>query len=546
MENIFVETTIILCVASVLALLLRFLKQPSILAYIITGIILGPFAHLRIHDQESFSVMAQLGVTFLLFILGLELQFKELRSLGKTILYASILQIFLTIFLALDIAIIVGFSLISAGYIAIAITFSSTIIIVTLLSGKKDLKSLYGKISVGVLLVQDFFAIFVLMLLSTFSSTTHQALSLNSIVFVFIKAIVVGAGVIYLSKHIFPKVLHMIASSEETLFLCSLAWLFAFTSFVSSPLIGFPIEIGGFLAGVALANSFENFQIIARVRSLRDFFITIFFVILGSQMNIALIGRLLPQMLLLTVFVLFVKPLIVLSILAVMGHRKRTSFFASLNFAQLSEFSLIILFMGERLHHIDASTVSLLTVVSLVTFAISSYMILHANSLYHYLESHLSFFERKHLSDQDLQNSGVSLLSDHIALIGAHRMGETILESLLSEKEHVVVVDFDPDVIFRLRQRGISCVFGDIADSEIQERLQLEKARLIISTVPDVEDNVQLLKSLRKFSKKAKTVIMAQDVHDEMLLYKAGADAVIVPHVIGGKHLAKLIHKEYV
>ncbi len=512
------------------------------MAYIVTGIIIGPLAHFHIQNQETLRVMAQLGVTLLLFILGLELRFKDLRSLGGVILASGALQIIISVFVGVDLLAILHVPLVSAIYVSLALTFSSTIVIVTLLSDKKDLKSLYGKISVGILLVQDFFAIFVLIILSAFPSA-NTTISILPLLFVLVKAAALCCVVFFIGRAIFPKIIHLVSYSQEMLFLFSLAWVFALSSFVSTKAIGFPIEIGGFLAGITLAGSVENLQIVARIRPLRDFFITIFFVTLGMQMSIHLTLGILIPVIILSLFVIVIKPFIVLCIIAVFGYRRRTSFLTALNFTQISEFSLIMLFLGEKLGFVSSTLASEVTIVAVIAFATSSYTIAHGNSLYRFFADFLTHFEKQKTIEmaQHLLQEELDALDKHVAVIGAHRAGQSILDSLLAQGESVVVVDFDPDVVAALKKRNVLSIFGDISDLDIQDRLAIDRAKLVISTVSDIDDNLILIKRLNKTNRRAKIIVLGQDQQEAKELYRAGADYVMIPYIIGGHHLAKII-----
>jgi len=537
----YIELTVIICLAAFLAIAFRFLKQPPILAYILTGFIIGPLALFNISDTEIMRSLAEIGITLLLFMLGLELRFSELRSVGKVSILTGIGQIIFTSVLGFLIATFLGFSTIAAVYISIALTFSSTIIIVKLLSDKKDLNSLYGKISVGFLLVQDFVAILALIFLSGF--TNGGSVSIFDFLMIILKAVVLFGWVIVLSRKVLPFVINRIARSSEVLFLFSLAWAFGIAALVSSPYIGFSIEIGGFLAGLALANSFESYQIITKIRPLRDFFITIFFVTIGMGLIISDLNAILVPGIILSLFVLIGNPLIVMVIMGILGYRKRTGFLAGLTVAQISEFSLIVIFMGARIGHVSEQNVALITFVGAVTFVISTYMIINGNKLYKLLSPYLDIFEREGVREKNIR---IKKHKDHIILIGARRMGTGILEALIKNEEDFVVVDFDPDIISSLNKEGIASYFGDITDVEIQELVSLSEARIIISTVSDVEDSLFLLNALKKLKKKPVVVMLAHEKQSAKELYDNGADYVIVPHIAGGYQLAKiLIEKDH-
>ncbi len=544
MEKIFFEITVVICIAAALAIVFRFFKQSEILAYILTGIILGPLAFVKLDSGEVMHSLGQIGITLLLFMLGLELRVSEIRSVGKVALITGTGQIIFTTGVGFLLCIVLGFSSLTSLYMAIALTFSSTIIIVKLLSDKKDLNSLYGKISIGILLVQDFVAIMALIFLSGFQNGGESGLPAGrqvsplSFGFLILKTVVLFGVVILLSNTILPKLINKIARSSEILFLFSLAWAFGMSALVSSPLIGFSIEIGGFLAGLALANSMVNFHIVAKVKALRDFFITIFFVTLGMSLVFDDISRIWIPAVILALYVLIGNPIIMTCILGFLGYRKRTSFLVGLTIAQISEFSMILVFMGSKLNHVSDEIVSIITLAGTITFVFSPYMIMNGNLIYKKMSPYLSIFERKKTQEQTIETEN---FNNHVIMVGANRMGESILDAFIKNGTDVLVVDFDPDVISRLSKKKVRSLYGDIVDIEIQEKINLNKARLVVSTVPDVDDNLILLESLRIQNKKALVVLCAMEKEDATVLYKAGADYVVLPHLAGGRHLAKIL-----
>ncbi len=539
MGHIFFELTVIICLAAVLVVIFRILKQPLILAYILTGILIGPLGLFHMGSSEVLQTMGELGITLLLFILGLELRFSEIRSIGKVALGVGFLQMVGTFLIGYCLSLLLGYAPTPSVYIGLALMFSSTIIVVKLLGDKKDLSSLYGKITVGILLAQDFMAIFTLIILAGFQNKTFASgISLYPFLLVFLKAFLLFALVYYLSRSIFPRIIDAVSRSAEALFLVSLGIAFGMAGLVSSPYIGFSIEIGGFLAGLALANSQANFQIVARVRALRDFFITLFFVFLGTQMIFQNVFHAIwPSLILLSV-VLFYKPLLIMTSMGMMGYRRRTAFLTGITLAQVSEFSLIVVFLGNKLGHIDDSIVSLVTIVAVASFIFSNYFIMNANLLYKQLFLYLELFERR--TPHKEQRGEKTVFKNHVVLIGANRMGGSILKTFEKKGEDVVIVDFDPDVVKNIdEKKGIKSIFGDISDIEIQEQAQLRAAKLIVSTVPDVEDNLILLQSMK--GTKTKVVLVAQNKDEAERLYAAGADYVVLPHLVGGRHIANIL-----
>lgn len=542
MDLIFFDVTVILVVAAIVSIIFKIIKQPAILAYIVTGIIIGPLGLLPIENKEVVRSMAEIGVALLLFMLGLELKINDLKSVGKVALITGVGQIVFTSIIGFLIITSLGISFVPALYVAMALTLSSTIITVKLLSDKKDINSLYGKISVGFLLVQDVFAIMALIVLSGFAQV-ETSFSLFNIGWVLLKGLILFLVVLFLSIKVFPAIIDKIARSPEVLFLFSIAWAFGLSAFVSSPAIGFSIEIGGFLAGLALANSIESGQISSRTKSLRDFFIIIFFVTLGMGMAISDLTRMLVAGIVLSLFVLVGNPIVVMIIMGLLGYRKRTSFLAGLTVAQISEFSLIIIFLGNKLGHVSQDIISLITLVGIITFGASCYMIINSNSLFKFLSPYLDIFERRNTNRE--RKTALGGLKDHIILAGVNRAGRSILNSILNDNDsRIIAVDFNPDVVRRLEGENVMVVFGDVTDPDILSHTRIDAAKILISTISDAEDNLHLIKAVRKINSKVKIIVIAQDKYDAINLYGVGADYVVIPHLTGGRFIARLLKED--
>jgi len=537
MEGFFFQIAIVIVVAATLSIVFRFLKQPSILAFIITGIIVGPLGPFGFTDEEFLKSLASIGITLLLFMIGLELNVKELKHVGKNALIAGGLQMFMTTIAGAGVSLLLGFSGVTAIYIGLALAFSSTILIIKLFSDKRDLKSLYGKLTVGILIVQDIIAIFVLIILSTFNAS-HGSFDFLSIIIAGLKIFILFGSVYLLSREVLPKLLNKISRSSESLFLFSLAWVFGIAALVASPLIGFSIEIGGLLAGIALSSTIESFQITTKIKPLRDFFLTIFFVTLGTELAFNNFSSILVPTITLSLFVLVISPIIIMLILGLLRYKKRTSFFSAISLAQVSEFSLIMVFLGNTIGHIDSEVVSIITLVGVICFVVSTYYITYSNQMYKLFLPFLGIFERK----SSRVEAPSEEIKDHIILVGANRMGEGILSALMKKNEKVIVVDFDPEIVEKLKKEEIDTFFGDISDPEIQEAVNIDKASLVISTVSDPEDVLILLKNIKKF-KGLKVIVAAFEKRDAKEFYREGADYVIMPHVAGGNHLADILIK---
>lgn len=535
MNNGFFELTVILAAAAVLSIIAKMLKQPTILAYLAVGVLINYLHIFKISDFNIFQLFSEMGIMLLLFLVGLEINYASLKLVGKVSLVLGLGQIIITSFCGFLLARFFNFAPVQAAYIAVGLCFSSTIIIIKLLSDKKDLNSLYGKISVGFLLVQDIVAVLMLVVLSSMHPGGGiQWMDLGLAVG---KAILLFVIMLWLGRKIMPALFDRVAYSQEILFVVSLAWVFLLAVVVHK--LNFSVEIAGFLAGIALANSSEHFQIANRIRPLRDFFIMLFFVSLGSSFVFSNLSGLEKPIITFSLYVLIGNPLIVIILMGLLGYRKRTGFLTGLTVAQISEFSLILMAMGIKLGHINDQVLALVTAVGIITITISTYLITYGHVLYRFFSKILSIFEKKRTNEAKL--TGL-VHKKPIVLIGFHRIGRSLAHNL--PKEDLLVVDFDPSSIPILNEHNIDYVFGDISDSEVYDASNCAKAKMVISTSPDIEDNLMLLANLKHAKRKPRVIVRSETEEQAIELYKAGADYVLLPHLSSGQTLGQAIAKD--
>lgn len=546
----FSEIALVVVFAAGFGFVAHYLKQPTLVGYLFAGIFLAALINAGVIPQDLHVLMntfSKLGIAFLLFLVGLEMNWGSLRAIGKPALWTALGQIVFTFGIGFVILLVLGIELYPALYISIALTLSSTIIIVQLLSQKRDLQSLYGKIVVGFLLVQDFVALLALIFLAGLSPQVEENISMISTLGIFALSLVKGGILIILSlilsKYVFPKVLDFLGKSQELLFVFGNAWGLGLAALMASPYIGFSYEIGGFLAGLTLASSVEHAQLASRIRPMRDFFIMLFFVLLGSQLVFTNISAIIVPTILLSLFVLIGNPLIVMFVMSALGYRLRTSFLASLTVAQISEFSLIIAARGKELGHLTDSEVSLVTLVGVITITISSYLILHGDELYSFLRPSLKWMEFRGGKLEKVFEANIPY-ANHVILLGVHRMGANILSALKAIEEQYVLVDFDPAVVEKYSGRKEPIIYGDISEDEIKETAVLHRARAVISTIPDFDDNVHLLQYIKKENPKAIVIVTAENEWEAKELYELGAQYVILPHFIGGLQIAQAIKRD--
>lgn len=533
--SIFSELSLIIVLATVMALFMRLIRQPLIIGHILTGIIVGPSILHLVQSPETFEVFSSFGIALLLFIIGLGLNPKVIKEVGRVAAFAAVLQVIATAGFAWGGGIIFGFTRKESAFFGVALAFSSTIIILKLLSDKKEQGRLYGKITIGMLLIQDVMATIALLFVTSQGSHGFSISQLGSLA---IKGLMIAIPLLFIGNVILPRLHRLVAGSPEFLFLFALGW--GFGSAALFELSGFSLEIGALIAGIALANLPYTQEISSRLRPLRDFFIVVFFISLGTRVAFGNISKLLPIIIIASIITIVLKPLIILVIMGLMGYTKRTSFKAAISMGQVSEFSLIFVILGSRQGLIRDDLVAIITLVALISIAVSSYLIIYADELFALFEKDLSMFERRKTHFEQESRHHFDLV-----LFGYQRGGHEFVKVFQSLKKKFVVIDYDPDVVDSLEHQKISYLYGDATDVELLEETGLDKSKLIVSTISDYETNVFLMRLIESINPKAVVILHADSFGEATELYELGASYVVIPHYIGSEKIGAFIRKSH-
>lgn len=532
-ETIFVEIGLVIIVATLGAIAARFLKQPLIPAYLLAGVVVGPLLGL-ISDAHLILTLSEIGVVFLLFIVGLEFDFKKMRDVGVVTLVGGTLQIFLLFLVGFGVSTFFGLSYYEAMYLGFLVAFSSTMVLIKLLSDKKELDTLHGRLVLGLLVLEDILAIIALTVLST---TTGQTSVGNAVAF-FVKGAILAVIVLVAWSFFLPRLFKKIANSMEVLFLSAISVCFVFSLLFSY--VGLSASIGAFLGGILLGNLPYNVEIIGRVKPLRDFFATLFFASLGMQLTFTLSTNLYFLLAVFVVLIIIIKPLLFMVITSVFGYRKHPVFMAAIALSQVSEFGLIIMAQGAEIGVIGPELFSLSILLGIITIAVTTYYFNYDSWLYEFFKGPLSIFDRfsKGRHQMDFIPEGEH---QDIVLCGYNRVGFGIFKKLQETRQTFIVVDFNPEVIRDLISQKIPCLYGDVGDLEVLERLEFKKRKMVISTIFDVPTNKLLIQKAREENSKIIIFVTAHHVEEAISLYDAGADYVILPHFLGGDHVSFIL-----
>jgi Kef-type K+ transport system membrane component KefB len=419
-------------------------------------------------------------------------------------------------------------------YLGATLAFSSTVVVVKILSDKKEIDTLHGRIALGILIVEDFVAAIVLMLIPLIGNQSNISLIILHII-----SIIATILLIFLfTKFVISKFLNYLARNQETLFLFGIAWALILATLFDK--LGFSLEIGALIAGMSLASSRYTIELGSKIKPLRDFFVILFFVFFGSQLIGSINLSLIRNAVIFSFFIIIGKPIIVMTILRLFGYKKRTNFLAGCSLAQISEFSLILALLTFNLGYLTKEMMSMVVLIAIITIGISSYSIYYSQSIFNKLSKFLKIFEDN--KQDELKDKEKSY---EVILFGYHRIGYKLLKTLKSLKCSFAIIDYNPKVIMALAKQGINCIYGDATDKEFLNEINFNKTKIIISTIPEEFSNLAIKEKLNEINSDAIFIATSEQPRIALDLYKQGIDYVIIPHHLGGEYAANMIKNFY-
>ncbi|MGQ7790899.1 cation:proton antiporter [Faunimonas sp. B44] len=543
-DVIFHEMAWLLLGAAAIGMLGAALRQPVIVSFIAVGLLAAALFDNSAETAGQIRFLAELGVALLLFLVGLKLDFRLVRTLGPVSLATGLGQVLFTSVIGFGIGLALGLDAVTSLYVAVALTFSSTIIIVKLLSDKRELETLHGRIALGFLIVQDIVVVITMVVLSTLGIGEGEhggAGSLWQVLAALVAAIVV---LILFVRYAADGLMGRLARTPELLVIFAIGWAAAAAALGDT--VGLGKEIGGLIAGVSLGSTPYRDMISARLAGLREFLLLFFFVSIGASFDLSGLGQDLGRAIVFSLFVLIGNPLIVMVIMSAMGYRLRTGFLAGLTVAQISEFSLIFMAMGLSLGHVEPSAVGLVTLVGLVTIAISVYMITYSHQLYELAEPLLRPFDfrrTRHGAADEPEQPEIDVI-----LFGLGRFGGQLLKRLTDAGLRVLAVDLDPQAVRAWSAHGYQVRYGDVTEPEFWNDLPLSKARWIVLAIPygtilltETDARSGLLSAIRSHRFSGRVAITARDDAEASRLDEGGVDLVLHPFDDAAASAAKQI-----
>lgn len=551
-ETLLASIGIAILAATVLAFISHYLKQPLLLAYIASGVIIGPKIGFGfIENEHDIETISHIGLILLLFMIGLEIDVKKLLEAGKSLIFSGVLQFIICLLLGIGFFFLIGFTTGGGNYnllyLAVCCGLSSTAIVVKLLYGKFELDTLAGRLTLGILVFQDIWAIIMLAIQPNLASPDILLLLLS-----FGKGAVLVVIALLISKYILPRLFKAVAKTPEIVLIASLGWCFFICGIAS--VFGLSLEMGALIAGVAISTFPYNLDVIAKVVNIRDFFVTLFFVALGMQIpnplndiNILFYAAAAAAFLILSRF------LSIYPVLYALKNGNRVSLLTSINLSQISEFSLVIASLGLAAGHITQEILAIIIFTFVITSVVSTYLIKYSDGVQKKLSGLVQKIGFKDMGSDEEKADNAD--KKDIAILGFF----TIASSLINEMEiydeanedgvkiidKVMVVDFNPEVHKKLTDKGIKAFYGDIGHTDTLHHAGVEHAKLVISTIPDSilvgTNNMKLLSNIRTVAPHAKVIVTADSPKLAIELYENGADYVIVPRILSAVNMIEIL-----
>lgn len=548
--NILPSIGIAIVAATVMAFIGHHLRQPVLLAYLVAGVIIGPkigFGFIK--NVEDIEIISHFGLLLLLFLIGLEIDIKKLRESGKSLIIGGITQFPINTVICIVFFLLLGYHIVPGKfdlfYLAACLAMSSTAIVVKLLYSKFELDTLAGRISLGILVFQDLWAI---ILLGIQPNLNHP--SFITILLSFVKGILLVIVALMISKYILPRLFKSIAKLPELMLVSSLAWCFIVCA--GAALIDLSVETGALIAGIAISTFPYNLDVIAKVVNIRDFFITLFFVSLGMQIPNPLDNlSILSMAAIASGFLIVSRFLAVFPVLYSLKNGIRISLLTSINLGQISEFSLVIASLGVSLGHISGITLSIIVFVFVITSVLSTYMIKYNDRLQKRIGSWLKKLKLKEIDT--IESNEDDDKDKEIALLGFYRTASSILNDIMhlnieegrNLKQKLVVVDFNPEIHTALNTMGIKVVYGDISHMDTLHHAGLHNVKIIISTIPDTilvgTNNLKIISHMKEIAPTAFIIVTAENVENALKMYDAGADYVFLPRILASQRVLEVL-----
>jgi len=541
---------LLLIIITCISFLTLLLKQPIIIGYVLAGLSFSFFFSGDVGISSQIGILASIGITLLLFLMGFEFDFKQFRSLGKDIAILTGAQSIILIIISIALTSFLPFTLMERIYIAIAFTLTSTILIAKWIEDKKETASMYGKMTLGTTVFQDVIAIAAITFLTINSQNgvlgilKNVGFSTELILIKYIVSPLVGLVLIFafsflMARYVLNFVLKSAAKLPELLLIASMSICFGYA--IIAQVLGYSQSIGAFIAGIVIANTIYKSNISTRLKPLITFFNMLFFVGLGFQLSFDLDPMILLGSVVIILGAIIFKPMTVYITMRLQGYDIKTSFLSALNLSSLSEFGIILVGGGVLAGQLSTYMNSIIVLVTIASMLLSSYLIKYDKDIWRFCSPFLAHIDRFIVKEHAIE--APKEIDANVVLFGYFESGRSILKSLLEKNKKVIVITNDPDHIEQLDEASIAHFYGSASDPDFFETVKFSNVQIVVSTIADLDENKIILAHIKENYPQATTIVTAQKLKETVKLYEAKADYVIYPTYINEKQVSLLLEE---
>lgn len=507
--------------------LLQRIKLPSILGFLITGIIIGPYGLSLVNVVEQVEVISEIGVILLLFVIGMELSLKQLLSIKKTVFIGGALQVGLTVLVSASVYYLIGASVNEAVFIGFLFSLSSTAIVLKLLQERNEISSPHGRNALGILIFQDI--IVVPMMLVTPIIAGQSSNITMSVVLLLVKTIIVIGITIISARYIVPRLMYAIVKtrSKELFLIATMAICFAI-AFLTS-LAGLSLALGAFLAGLIISESEYSHQATSIILPFRELFASFFFISIGMLLDLNFFVSNILVIMAILIVVFFLKSIITSLAVAVLKYPPRTVLLTGLSLFQIGEFAFILSKEGINFNILTEETNQYFLAVSILSMMLTPFVIIYADHITNFLLKSKPGYElnRQVLNENKTRGNNGYKLANHLIIIGYGINGSNLVRAAMYSNIPYLVIELNAKTVKNERQKGIPIFFGDATNFHILEAANVVKARAVVIAISDPTATKIITSNVRMISQSVYLLVRTRYVRDIDELIALGADDVI-------------------
>ncbi len=518
------SVTLILLVAGVVGALFNFIRLPGVLAFILCGILLGPGGFGIVSDTETIHAIAELGIIFLLFVLGAELSLPRIKEMRVHSLWAGVLQMSISI-IAFSLCLhLFGISTRAAIFIAGALALSSTAIVLKMLSDEGEMETAHGRIAMGILIVQDLSLVPLMTFMPLLTGQGVEGSLLESLAWVLLKSTLFLGTIVFLSWRIVPWTIDKIAAGSSKEIFSVFVVAFGLVIALLAEQVGLSYAVGAFVAGLSLSQSITSRQIVAESLPFRDIFSTVFFVSVGMLLDVGFLLSHLPMTMLFTAMIITVKLVTTALAIYLLRFPFKTILWSALSLFQVGEFSFILLQTGLNTGTISPLILNAVTSSIVITMLMTPLAIRAVPRIQKWLERQQNIM---HKIEQAFPHERIRPLNDEVVIAGYGPIARNLVQVLQAHEVGFRIIEMNIQTVKQLQQEGIHCVFGDASNAEVLAHANIHQAKVFAVTIPDIRSAELAIQNARRMNPNLYCIVRSRYQHHLQSLFTFGADEVV-------------------